>query len=132
MPAVDRRQLAAVFLGGAVGGLLRTGLVEVAGPDPGTWPWVTFGVNIAGTLLLGAIAAALDSRPAASAYWRPLLGVGFCGALTTFSTLQLELVNMLDVHAYGLAAGYLAASVGGGFAAVALGRAIVPRPKVIS
>jgi CrcB protein len=121
MPRVDSRELAAIFAGGALGALLRSGLVQAAGADPGHWPWVTLGVNVAGAFLLGAVAAALETRPGASAYWHPLLSVGLCGALTTFSTLQLELLEMLDRHAYGLAAGYVSAGVVAGLAAVALG-----------
>ena len=49
-----------------------------------------------------------------------LLGTGFCGALTTFSTMQLELLDMLDAHAWGLAVGYVAASVLAGVGAVVL------------
>ena len=45
---------------------------------------------------------------------RPLLGTGLCGALTTFSTVQIELLHMADQHRYALAAGYLLASVLGG------------------
>jgi CrcB protein len=56
--------------------------------------------------------------------------VGLCGALTTFSTLQLELLEMLDRHAYGLAAGYVSAGVVAGLAAVALGGRLARRGRV--
>jgi len=46
MPRVDRREVAAIFAGGALGTLARAGLAE-AFPHPATaWPWPTFGVNI--------------------------------------------------------------------------------------
>ena len=51
-------------------------------------------------------ATRLQERLPQSTYRRPLLGTGFCGAYTTFSTMQVEILKMLDAHRYGLAAGY--------------------------
>lgn len=103
------RAWATVALGGACGGLLRAGLAE-RWPAAGGWPWVTFAANLAGAALLAWVVAVQGRRPWA----RPLLGAGLCGGLTTFSTLQVEAIELArDGHA-GLAAAYLAASVGGG------------------
>ncbi len=55
-----------------------------------------------------------------SLYRRPLLGTGLCGALTTFSTIQVELLQMLDADRLGLAAAYAAVSLALGLLAVAL------------
>ncbi len=119
---VDRRELGAIFLGGALGALLRAGLAEAlpaAGPE---WPWATFLVNVAGAALLGYWFTTLPH----SSYRRPLLTTGFCGALTTFSTVQVELVEMLDAGRAPLACAYLGLSVVAGLAGVqaatALGR----------
>lgn len=120
MPRADRRELAAVFAGGVIGALARAGLLEGLPHEPGAWPWATFAVNVTGALLLGYFVTRLQERLPLSAYRRPLAGTGFCGALTTFSTMQLELLEMLDDGRVGLAAGYAAASVAAGFAAVAL------------
>ena len=117
-PSFDRRLLAAVFLGGFAGVLARAALAEALPPGSGSWPWATFVVNLAGAFALGLVAARPDGRGPRAAYRRPLLGAGFCGALTTFATLQLELVGMLDEARWGLAAGYLAASVAGGLLAI--------------
>jgi len=69
-----------------------------AAPAPGRWPWPTFAVNIAGALLLGYLITRLQERLPLSAYRRPLLGTGLCGALTTFSTMPVEVVRMLEAH----------------------------------
>jgi CrcB protein len=119
---IDRRELGAIFLGGALGALLRAGIAEAL-PDPGVgWPWATFVVNVAGAALLGYWFTTLPHTQ----YRRPLLTTGFCGALTTFSTVQVEMVEMIDAGRTGLAVLYLAASVAAGLvgvqAATALGR----------
>jgi fluoride exporter len=124
--------VAAIFAGGAAGALARTALVSATATADGTrWPWVTFSVNLAGAFLLGYFATRLQERLPLSAYRRPLLGTGFCGALTTFSTMQLELVRMIDADRYGLAAGYVAASLALGYLAVHLATAVVRRVRVV-
>ena len=115
---VDRRELAAIFLGGAIGALARYGLAEALPHDAGSWPWATFAVNVAGALALGYLTTRLQERLPPSAYRRPLLGTGLCGALTTFSTMQVELLSMLDDGRTGLAAGYATASIAAGVLAV--------------
>jgi CrcB protein len=116
---VDRREIAAIFVGGAIGALARYGLAEALPHDAGTWPWATFAVNIAGALALGYLTTRLQERLPPTAYRRPLLGTGLCGALTTFSTMQVELLQMLDDGRSGLAAGYAAASIAAGVLAIA-------------
>lgn len=129
---LDRRELLAIFAGGALGALARAGLGELAPAAPGAWPWVTFGVNIGGAFLLGYFVTRLQERLPLSSYRRPFVGTGFCGALTTFSTLQLELLRMIDTHEYGLALGYTVASLAAGFAAVGLATALVRRVRTIA
>ncbi|MGD9618518.1 MAG: fluoride efflux transporter CrcB [Mycolicibacterium sp.] len=128
--AYDRREIAAVFAGGALGTLARAGLEELAAPDPGHWPWPTFVANIVGALLLGVFVTRLLERLPVSNYRRPLLGTGFCGGLTTFSTMQVETLKMFEHGHYGLAAGYISASVVAGLFAVYLGTAAVRRVRV--
>ena len=132
MPNYDVRELAAIFAGGAVGALGRAGLGEWLPAHPGHWPWPTFIVNIAGAFLLGYFATRLQERLPLSSYKRPLLGTGLCGALTTFSTMQVELLRMLDRGEVGLALGYAGASVAAGFAAVWLATGLVRRARVVS
>jgi CrcB protein len=132
MPGRDRRELAAIFAGGVIGGLLRLGLLQTGAPAAPAWPWITFGVNIGGAFLLGYFATRLQERLPLSAYRRPLLGTGFCGALTTFSTMQLEVLRMLDAHRYGLAAGYAVSTLALGYASVHLSTALVRRVRTVA
>lgn len=125
MPIPDRRELAAVFAGGALGALGR-GLLAEAYPAA---PWVTFAVNLSGAFLLGYFATRLQERLPLSSYRRPLLGTGLCGGLTTFSTMQVELLTMIDTQHYKLAVGYASASVVGGYAAIHLATALVRRVR---
>jgi fluoride exporter len=132
VPGQDRRELGAIFAGGVVGALLRVALLRTgAGKAPG-WPWVTIGENVLGTFLLGYFATRLQERLPLSAYRRPLLGTGFCGAFTTFSTMQLELLMMLDAHRYGLAAGYAGASIVLGYGSVHLATLFVRRARTVT
>ena len=127
---VDRRELAAIFLGGVLGALARFGLIEALAPAPGEWPWPTFVANIVGALALGYFTTRLQERLPLSAYRRPFLGTGLCGALTTFSTMQLELLEMLDRGDGGLAAAYATASLSAGFLAVAATSNLVRRARL--
>jgi CrcB protein len=126
----DRRELIAIFAGGALGGGLRTGLADLAPTHTGHWPWATFAVNLVGCFLLGYFVTRLQERLPITAYRRPLLGTGICGGLTTFSTFQLELLRMLDRGDVGLALLYAAASVIAGFLGVALATTLVRRAKL--
>jgi fluoride exporter len=129
---VDRAELLAIACGGAVGALARVGLAQAIVATPGHWPWATFIVNIAGALMLGYFATRLQERLPVSTLRRPLLATGLCGTLTTFSTVQVELLKMVDRHHYGLASGYLLASVLGGYLAVFLSSALVRRVRAIA
>ena len=111
-----------VALGAAVGAPLRY-LVDraVQARHDSLFPWGTFVVNMAGSLLLGLLAAAAWAVPAPV---MGLLGTGLCGALTTYSTLGYETVRMLQGKARLLAGLNIAASVVAGLGAAYLGAAI--------
>ncbi|GAA3567557.1 fluoride efflux transporter CrcB [Amycolatopsis ultiminotia] len=128
--ARDRREMAAIFAGGAVGTAARALLGTVLAADPAEWPWPTFAVNIVGSFLLGYFVTRLQERLPLSSYRRPLLGTGLCGGLTTFSTMQVEILEMIEHGSYGLAVAYTAASVVGGFAALYSATVIVRRVRV--
>ena len=126
----DRRELAAVFIGGALGTVARAALEMLAAPDPGRWPWPTFVVNIVGAFLLGYFTTRLLERLPVSSYRRPLLGTGLCGGLTTFSTMQVEILGMLEHSHYGLAIGYTAVSIAAGLVALYAATTLVRRVRV--
>jgi CrcB protein len=106
----------AVFTGGCIGAVVRAGLVEALPAGAGEWPWATFVANLAGTAALAFLATRLQERLPPTTYRRPLLGTGLCGALTTFSTLQIEVIRMTREDELALAAGYLLASLACGLA----------------
>lgn len=114
-----------------VGAAMRAGLWEMWSQNTGAWPWATLTANVIGAFLLGYFATRLQERLPPSTWSRPLLGTGLCGALTTFSALQLELYTMLDLGHYGLAFGYLATTLAAGYAAVMAGTAVVRRAALL-
>src|SRR3954451_2785348 len=125
----DRRELAAIFAGGFIGAMARAALADALPHVSGEWPWATFVVNMVGAFLLGYFTTRLQERLPLSSYRRPFLGTGVCGALTTFSTMQLELLAMLDDGDLALAAAYALVSVTIGFLAVAAATNLVRRAR---
>jgi len=111
----------AVFIGGVLGTLARAGLSEAlpaGGVGGGGFPWATLLVNLAGAALLGWSTVALTGHRVR----RQLVGTGFCGALTTFSTFQLELYRITDDGRVWLAVLYATVSLALGLAAALAGR----------
>jgi CrcB protein len=132
MPTPDIRELISIFVGGFAGALARAGLAQLAPESPSAWPWTTFVVNIVGALLLGYFATRLQERLPLSTYQRPLIGTGLCGALTTFSTLQLEVLHMLDHSEYDLACAYVLSSIAAGTMAILAAQAVARRVRLIA
>jgi CrcB protein len=83
--------------------------------EPGrTFPWGTCAANVIGSCILGAAAATTTQ----SSWWGTAIRTGLCGALTTFSTFELETVRLLESGRSRRAAGYVLISLalaGGGF-----------------
>ena len=132
MPELDRRELAAIFLGGALGALLRVWLARSFTNGPGQWPWTTFAINVSGSFALAYLATRLQERLAQSTYLRPLLGTGFCGAYTTFSTMQLEALRMVEHGRDGLALAYALTGVLASYVAIWSATALARRVRVIA
>jgi CrcB protein len=127
---VDRRELVAVFAGGSLGTVARAELAEALPYTAGRWPWATFAVNVVGAFMLGYFTTRLQERLPLSSYRRPFVGTGVCGGLTTFSTMQVELLRMLDERDVSLAAAYALASVAAGFVAVTIATNLVRRVRL--
>jgi fluoride exporter len=125
----DRQELAAIFAGGFVGAIARAALAQSLVTRPGQWPWATFIVNMLGAALLGYFVTRLQERLPPSLYRRAFLATGICGALTTFSTVMVELAKMLEEGHLPLAGAYVAASLAGGFTAIFLSTKLVRRAR---
>jgi CrcB protein len=107
---------------GGVGGALLRNAVLLAWPAPSnSLPWATLTVNLTGSLVLGALLALLAVGFPRARLWRLLVGSGFIGAYTTFSTWMVETSLLLRSDRPGLAATYLGLSLAGGIGAVVLG-----------
>lgn len=110
-----------VVLGGTVGAPLRylTDRAVQARHGAGlpyAFPWGTFAVNAAGSLLLGVLTGAAVSTPVYA-----LLGTGLCGALTTYSTFSYETLRLAETGRGFLAGANVLASLLVGLGAVFLG-----------
>jgi CrcB protein len=117
-----------ILAGGAIGALARAGTAEALPHAPGAWPWATFSVNLLGALVLAWLTTRLAEMVAPTRYWRFLLGTGFCGALTTFSTFQVETIRLARDGHVAIAAAYSTASLAGGMA-VAVAATVLARRR---
>ncbi|WP_431918812.1 fluoride efflux transporter CrcB [Nonomuraea jabiensis] len=112
-----------IVLGAALGAPLRY-LADraVQARHDTVFPWGTLTVNVAGSALLGFLAA-LPADGAAMA----LAGTGFCGALTTYSTFGYETVRLVEegarFHAVANAAAGVVAGLGAAYCGAALAQA---------
>ena len=106
-----------VGVAGAAGVLARYGFTQAMGA--GAALWSVLAVNVFGSFLLGLLAGA-----SVSSDLRLVIGVGFLGGFTTFSTFSLDVFADLDAGRPGRAFVYVALSVGLGVAAAAAGWAL--------
>jgi CrcB protein len=115
-----------VAAGGAVGSMARYGIGAWVLARTETWafPLGTFLVNVLGCLIAGALIGVAEYRNFLTPEVRLLVFTGFLGGFTTFSAFGVETVALMERGQYGVAAGYVAASVvcgvGALFAAVKL------------
>src|SRR5262249_47307011 len=111
-PALRRRAtlLAVIVAGGAIGSAARYGTVLALPPHMDAFPVATLLVNVVGAVILGAVAALPADWLSAHELTRPAIGTGFCGGLTTFSTMTLEIYQRSHTHSM-LAATYAVTSL---------------------
>ncbi len=102
--------LAVIGAGGALGTAARYGTALAMPPSAAAYPVATFLVNVVGAVILGAVAALPAGWLPAHELTRPAIGTGFCGGLTTFSTMTLEIYQRWAGHT-ALAAAYAAISL---------------------
>ncbi len=117
-------------LGGAAGTALRHALESAFGAGAGEFPWATFGINVSGALILGALLEALEPGDADGGRRRALqltLGTGLLGGYTTYSTFVVETVTLGRRGEPALAAAYAGASIVAGFLAACAAMALVRR-----
>lgn len=115
------RVLGVIALGGFTGGLARYGLGLAFPAAHGDFPTATFAINVSGSFILALLIVFVLEVWPPTTYVRPLVGVGFCGAYTTFSTWMVGVDQLLSAGRYDVAAGYLFGSLAAGLAATSLG-----------
>lgn len=119
-----------VALGGALGASCRYGVgVAATHLGSGQFPWGTFTVNVAGSVLLGVLAAAMTFTWSPSPELRAFLVVGLLGGFTTFSAFSLDVALLIERDRLALAAVYMfgavAISIAGLFAGLKLTRMLL-------
>lgn len=113
-------EFCAVAFGGALGASTRFGIfVLIKWLWRPQWPWATFVANVIGCLLMGLLLSTW--HPERGHMFRMFFGVGFLGALTTFSTFSAETIQQLEQGHWWVAIVNVVASVTGCLMAVSLG-----------
>lgn len=119
----------AIACGGAIGACARYWLYNAHPLLQQKTGLATLSVNVLGSFLMGLLFVVVGERSGLSPYWRSLLGVGFLGAFTTYSTYSLDALQLLQRGENALALVYLlgtlVACVIAVWAGYALGRLVV-------
>jgi CrcB protein len=102
-----------LMFGGGVGANARYWLGQFGRTfQTARFPWATFAINVSGSVVLGFAAALFLKHPDETRrVWYLLLGTGFCGGFTTFSTFSLEALELLQEDRPWTAAAYVCGSV---------------------
>lgn len=105
--------------GGAVVGAILRYVIQRTANLAFTHPYGTFLVNLVGSFLIGLVAGFFSHR--AYSIWYYTIATGFCGSFTTFSSISLEIFEMLRMGDYWRALIYVGISLLAGLIAIALG-----------
>ena len=114
-------QVIAICVGASLGALARWGLGLWLNTSAAWLPWGTLAANLIGGYLVGVCVAVFNNLPQLDPVWRLALVTGFLGALTTFSSFSAEVVGMLQLQRYALAAGTAALHLFGSLILTLLG-----------
>ena len=102
----------AIAFGGALGAMFRFWLhTAVQRFNGSSFPLGTFAVNVLGSFLIGVFFVVLAEKAQLSETWRPLIVIGFLGAMTTFSTFSLDALLLFEQGNYNTALFYIVSSV---------------------
>lgn len=122
MPATALTLYAAIALGGALGGGLRSLVGALATAVLGAdWPWGTLIVNLGGALIAGLLAGTLQVLGPADPHVEAGLLVGLCGSFTTVSAFSIQSLDLLRDGRRRAAVAYIGLSLGGCLVAAASG-----------
>ena len=122
------QELVVIALGGAVGALARFGVSHISNVWFGShFPYGTLICNIMGSFLIGIAFVILTEKALLSPVWRSAIIIGFLGAFTTFSALQLEAVDYMRAGNAWHGMLYLVLSIALGVPVAACGRWIAMR-----
>ena len=116
----DGRTVGLIAVGGAIGTSVRYAISQGAPVAIGTFPTTTLVINIVGAFILGLLLGALGRHRLADTTLRPLIGIGFLGGFTTFSTFAVQTSRLSTARRLR----YVALSVGGGITLAAAGLAL--------
>jgi CrcB protein len=116
--------IAAMVLAGAIGAVSRYVVDDVVKTRlEGRFPWGTLVINVTGSFVLGVVTG-LALYHGLGLVPKTAIGVGFCGAYTTFSTFSYETVALVEAGAIGPAVGNALGSIVLGLAAAGIGLAL--------
>ncbi|MCC2334911.1 fluoride efflux transporter FluC [Cellulomonas wangsupingiae] len=126
-----------VAAGGTVGVLARALLGQAVATAPDGWPWVTLGINVAGSCALGVLLAVLQRGPDVGRRRavRLAVGTGVLGGFTTYSTFALDVVGLVEGGRVAAGVAYALVSVTAGVGAAVVGLVLgarVRRPGAVA
>jgi CrcB protein len=116
--------IATMVIAGAIGAVSRYVVDDLVKTRfEGRFPWGTLVINVTGSFVLGVVTG-LGLYHGLGLLPKTAIGVGFCGAYTTFSTFSYETVELVEAGAIGPAVGNVLGSVVLGLAAAGIGLAL--------